>query len=80
MKKSDILKILEKKFEYLPKSGALDECNGLKIDNSYTYFATTSYPFFPRCFKGEVNSFSKTFWIFSPLESLLSKSELKISK
>ena len=46
----------EEDFEYLPKSGALDECNGLKIDNSYTYFATTSYPFFPRCFKGEVNA------------------------
>ena len=42
-------------FEYRHRSGALDECNGLKVNNIYTYFATTSYPFFPRCFKGEVN-------------------------
>ena len=45
----------EEDFEYLSESGALDECNGLKINNVYTYFVTTSYPFYPRCFKGEVN-------------------------
>ena len=45
----------EEDFEYRLESGELDECNGLKIDDVYTYFATTSYPFFPRCFKGEVN-------------------------
>ena len=45
----------EEDFEYRLKSGALDQCNGLKIKDTYTYFATTSYPFFPRCFKGKVN-------------------------
>jgi hypothetical protein len=45
----------EEDFEYRFKSRSLDECNGVKINDVYTYFATTSYPFFPRCFKGEVN-------------------------
>ena len=45
----------EEDFEYRINSGSLDECNGAKIDNEYRYFATDSYPFFPRCFKGEVN-------------------------
>ena len=45
----------EEDFEYLPKSGSLDECNGKEIDGVYTYFATNSYPFFPRCFKGKIH-------------------------
>jgi hypothetical protein len=24
------------------------------VDGVYTYFATDTYPFFPRCFRGEV--------------------------
>ncbi len=27
-----------------------------KINSVYTYFATDTYPFFPRCFKGIVNT------------------------
>ena len=27
----------------------------LKVNNVYTYFANESYPFFPRCFKGQAN-------------------------
>ena len=45
----------EEDYVYRVKSGSLDECNGSKINGVYTYFATTSYPFFPRCFKGDVN-------------------------
>ena len=45
----------EEDFEYVANSGSLDECNGRKLDGVYTYFATDKYPFFSRCFKGEVN-------------------------
>lgn len=45
----------EEDFEYRPKSGQLDECNGGLVNGTYTYFATDTYPFFPRCFKGVVN-------------------------
>jgi len=46
----------EEDFEYRIKSGSLDECNGKYIKGIYTYFVTHSYPFFPRCFKGKVNT------------------------
>ncbi|MEJ1992198.1 MAG: YHYH protein [Maritimibacter sp.] len=36
-------------------SGTLDECNSRMIGGTYTYFATDTYPFFPRCFKGHVS-------------------------
>ncbi|MEP3637489.1 MAG: YHYH protein [Paracoccaceae bacterium] len=45
----------EEDFEYKAGTGTLDECNGGMVNGSYTYFATDTYPFFPRCFKGEVN-------------------------
>jgi hypothetical protein len=45
----------EEDFTYMAQSGSLDECNGGMVNGTYTYFATDSYPFFPRCFKGEVN-------------------------
>jgi hypothetical protein len=45
----------EEDFEYKAGSGTLDECNGGKVNGKYTYFATDTYPYFPRCFKGEVN-------------------------
>lgn len=41
-------------YEYVEGSGTLDECNGAMRDERYTYFATNTYPFFPRCFKGTV--------------------------
>lgn len=45
----------EEDFEYLPGSGTLDSCNGAVVNGTYTYFATDTYPYFPRCFKGVVN-------------------------
>ncbi|MEH6741372.1 MAG: YHYH protein [Sulfitobacter sp.] len=46
----------EEDFEYRARSGTLDECNGGVVNGTYTYFATDTYPFYPRCFKGEVNN------------------------
>lgn len=45
----------EEDFEFVQGAGSLDECNGAMVDGVYTYFATDSYPFFPRCFKGVVD-------------------------
>lgn len=42
----------EEDFEYKAETGTLDKCNGAMVSGVYTYFATDSYPFFPRCFKG----------------------------
>ena len=36
-------------------SGDLDECNGKFVDGQYKYFATDSFPFFPRCHWGEIS-------------------------
>ena len=43
-------------FEYVAGSGTLDECNGGMVNGTYTYFATDTYPFYPRCVKGETTS------------------------
>ncbi|MEM7240599.1 MAG: YHYH protein [Pseudomonadota bacterium] len=43
-------------WEYVAGSGNLDECNGGLVNGKYVYFATDSYPFFPRCFYGTVSS------------------------
>lgn len=37
---------------YVAGSGNLDECNGAMVNDTYTYFATDSFPFFPHCLKG----------------------------
>ena len=42
-------------YEFVEGSGTLDECNGGMLDGQYVYFATDTYPFFPRCFKGTVS-------------------------
>ncbi len=42
-------------YEYISGLGNLDECNGMMDDGQYTYFATDTYPFFPRCFVGKVS-------------------------
>jgi len=42
-------------WEYVEGSGTLDECNGAMRDGAYVYYATDTYPFFPRCFKGTVS-------------------------
>jgi len=39
-------------FEYQRGSGNLDQCNGALLGGKYVYFATDSYPFFPRCLYG----------------------------
>ncbi|MEM6617981.1 MAG: YHYH protein [Pseudomonadota bacterium] len=43
-------------WRYAAGSGNLDECNGAMVNGSYVYFATDTYPFFPRCFKGTVSA------------------------
>ena len=43
-------------YEFVAGSGDLDECNGGLLNGQYVYFATDTYPFFPRCFKGTVSS------------------------
>ncbi|MEO9650234.1 MAG: YHYH protein [Roseobacter sp.] len=48
--------LYEEDFEYAEGRGPLDACNGVMLDGAYTYFATDTYPFFPRCFKGVVNA------------------------
>lgn len=45
----------EQDWEYVPGSGNLDACNGAMVNGEYTYFATDTFPFFPRCFKGSVS-------------------------
>lgn len=45
----------EEDFKYVAGSGTLDKCNGGHVNGTYTYFATDTYPYFPRCFKGVVN-------------------------
>jgi hypothetical protein len=45
----------EQDYTYRAGSGTLDECNGATVAGRYIYFATHSYPFFPRCFKGTVS-------------------------
>lgn len=39
-------------WKYVGGSGKLDQCNGGMLNGKFVYFATTSYPFFPRCFWG----------------------------
>lgn len=41
-------------WESVEGSGTLDECNGAMVDGDYVYYATDTYPFFPRCFRGNV--------------------------
>ncbi len=43
-------------WEYVEGSGSLDECNGALVNGQYVYYATDTFPFFPRCFKGNVSA------------------------
>lgn len=45
----------EQDWQFVKGSGNLDRCNGARIDGRYVYFATDTYPFFPRCFVGTVS-------------------------
>ena len=37
---------------YVEGKGELDECNGIEINGSYSYFITDEYPYVSRCLKG----------------------------
>lgn len=39
-------------WQYVAGSGTLDRCNGGTLNGKFVYFATDSYPFFPRCLWG----------------------------
>lgn len=45
----------EQDWQYVAGSGNLDECNGGMVNGEYVYFATDTFPFFPRCFYGAVS-------------------------
>ncbi len=42
-------------WEYRAGSGNLDECNGGDVNGQYVYFATDSFPYYPRCHWGDVS-------------------------
>ena len=42
-------------YEFVAGSGDLDECNGKFVNGQYKYFATDTFPFFPRCHWGEIS-------------------------
>lgn len=39
-------------WQYVKGAGNLDRCNGAMVNGKYVYFATDTYPFFPRCLYG----------------------------
>jgi len=39
-------------WEYVPRLGDLDECNGIVMDGQYMYLITNDYPYIGRCLKG----------------------------
>ncbi len=43
-------------WEYVAGSGTLDQCNGGMLNGAFVYFATDTYPFFPRCMWGDISS------------------------
>ena len=45
----------EQDWQYVSGAGDLDRCNGALTRTGYAYFATDTYPFFPRCFRGTVS-------------------------
>ena len=38
---------------YVGGNGTLDQCNGGMLNGKYVYFATDTYPFYPRCLWGQ---------------------------
>jgi len=42
-------------WEYVAGSGSLDQCNGGTLNGKFVYFATDTYPFYPRCLWGEAS-------------------------
>ncbi|KEI71648.1 YHYH protein [Endozoicomonas elysicola] len=43
-------------WEYQVGSGTLDECNGGTLEGAFVYYATDTYPFYPRCLWGEIST------------------------
>jgi len=43
-------------YTYVGGSNTLDKCNGGTLNGKFVYFATNSYPFFPRCLWGDADS------------------------
>lgn len=43
-------------WQYVAGAGTLDACNGGTRNSQFVYYATTTYPFFPRCLYGTVSS------------------------
>lgn len=42
-------------WQYVAGSGTLDECNGGMLNGKFVYFATDTYPFYPRCLWGQAS-------------------------
>jgi hypothetical protein len=42
-------------WQYIQGSGTVDQCNGGLLNDKFVYFATTTYPFFPRCLWGKAS-------------------------
>lgn len=42
--------------EFVEGSDNLGDCNGAMVDGTDTYFATRTFPVFPRCFKGTLSA------------------------
>ncbi len=40
---------------YVGGAGTLDQCNGGMLNGKFVYFATNTYPFYPRCLWGQAN-------------------------
>ena len=43
-------------WQYVAGTGSLDQCNGGLLNGKFVYYATTTYPFYPRCFWGNPSS------------------------
>lgn len=43
-------------WQYVAGSGTLGPCNGGMKDGRFVYYATTKFPFFPRCLYGNISS------------------------
>ena len=41
-------------YQYVKASGSLDQCNGGSLNGKFVYFATKTFPFFPRCHWGNL--------------------------
>ena len=44
-------------YEFKEETGNLDECNGGIVNNKFVYFATDTFPFYPRCLWGNVSKY-----------------------